>query len=652
MDMSVIELVFGRALRSEEEQKEQIGAASGVPCLGLDALASSSYGPEAALTLLMVLGVAGTRFLVPITAVVVVLLLLVHWSYRQTIAAYPDGGGSYSVAKENLGPRSGVLAAAALALDYVLNVTVGISAGVAALASAVPSLLPHTLALCFAMLVLLTIVNLRGVRETGLVFIAPTYLFVGLLGAAVVIGLGKVLLAGGHPSPVATPASLPPAAQTATLWLLLRSFASGSTAMTGVEAVSNGVPMFRQPTVANARRTQTLIIAILVLLLAGIATLCWAYRIGATVPGQPGYQSVVSQVVAAVEGRGLIYYATMASVFAVLLLSANTSFAVFPRLCRLLALDNYLPEAFAHRGRRLVYTPGIVLLSLTSGLLLVLYGGITDRLIPLFALAAFLAFTMSQLGMVAHWWKRRGQPFTRRSLLVNGAGALATGVTVLIVAVAKFTEGAAVAIFIVPALLWMLRRSRRYYEAVEREVTTDQPLLLTSEPEPIVVVLLQKLDHVGRKGLRFAAGMSRDVRAVHVAAEDAQAGDLVRRWRALVDEPARAAGITPPSLEILPSTYREWARPLVEYVRRVGRSAPDRFVVVIVPEVVPHRWYQHVLLNHRAAVLKSMLVFQGGPRTVVMTAPWYLTRPELSPPAAPRHGRSGHPSDPRSGLDG
>src|SRR5580704_5197947 len=298
--MSLIDSILGRRLASNEAGEQRIGAAAGVPTFGLDALSSAAYGPEAALTVLLPLGAAGLTFILPITVAIAILLGIVYFSYRQTIAAYPNGGGSYTVAKENLGQGAALLAGAALALDYILNVAVGISAGVGALVSAAPSLLPHTLAACLLILLVLTVVNLRGTRESGLTFLVPTYLFVATLGVVMVVGAVKAFAAGGHPVPVVAPPVMAAPTEAAGIWLLLRSFASGCTAMTGVEAVSNGVPVFRKPTVKNAQRTLTTIIAILVALLGGIALLCRAYEVGATEPGQDGYQSVLSMLAAAV----------------------------------------------------------------------------------------------------------------------------------------------------------------------------------------------------------------------------------------------------------------------------------------------------------------------------------------------------------------
>src|SRR6266478_2511905 len=355
------------------------------------------------------------------------------------------GGGSYTVAKENLGNRAGLLAGAALMIDYLLNVAVGISAGIGALVSAVPSLQPHTLAMCLAVLVILTIVNLRGVKEAGSAFEAPTYFFVGTLAVVILIGLYKILASGGHPVAVVAlgqaAGRAPGALQAVGAWILLKAFASGCTALTGVEAVSNGVQAFKKPVVPAARATLTAIIAILIVLLGGIAVLVRYYGIMATDPGEPGYQSVLSMVTAAVAGKGIFYDVTMFSVLLVLCLSANTSFADFPRLCRMIARDDYLPHSLATRGRRLVFSQGIWALAILAGLLLILFRGVTDRLIPLFAVGAFLAFTLSQAGMVGHW-RRLGGPGATRSIIVNGIGAIATGITVVVVLSAKFVEGA------------------------------------------------------------------------------------------------------------------------------------------------------------------------------------------------------------------
>jgi amino acid transporter len=620
---SLSDYIFGRRLASSEEDEQKIGPLAGVPVLGLDALSSAAYGPEAALTLLLPLGALGLAHVLPISGIIIGVLFIVYFSYRQTISAYPNGGGSYTVAKENLGQGAALLAGAALALDYVLNVAVGISAGVGALVSAVPSMLPLTLPLCLAILALLTIVNLRGTRESGLTFLLPTYLFVGTLAAVIVIGCAKAAMAGGHPAPVAAPPELAVPTATVSFWLLMRAFASGCTAMTGVEAVSNGVPIFKQPTIRNAEWTLTIIIVILAALLGGIAYLCVAYGIGATEPGGDGYQSILSQLTGAVAGRGVSYYVTMGSVVAVLALSANTSFADFPRLCRVLALDRFLPDTFAIRGRRLVFSYGVVVLSLLSAALLIVFGGVTDRLIPLFAIGAFLAFTLSQAGMVQHW-RRVGGAAKHHSLWMNAVGAVATGITLVVVVISKFAEGAWIAVIAVPLVVLVFARTKKHYASVAKQVVDDQPLVLSEVQPPIVLVPVQSWSKITSRGLRFALELSDDVRALHILTMDSMICELTPVWEELVAGPARAAGRTPPQLVLRKSTYRQFFAPLVEYVMQLRDSHPDRDIVVIVPDLVVKRWYHTFLHNNRGTVLRGLLRLRGGPRVIVVNTPFYL----------------------------
>src|SRR5271166_4587343 len=474
--MSLIDTILGRRLASNEAGEQRIGTAAGVPTFGLDALSSAAYGPEAALTVLLPLGAAGLTFILPITVAISILLGIIYISYRQTIAAYPSGGGSYTVARENLGTNASLLAAAALMTDYVLNVAVGISAGIGALISAVPALEPYTLTLCLVVLVLLTFVNMRGIGEAGQLFMLPTCVFIVSLCALVVWGVLATISAGGHPHPVISPAHLGKATEAVSAWVLFRAFASGCTAMTGVEAVSNGVQAFREPVVPAARRTLTIIIVILMVLLLGIAYLAHAYHVGATEPGTAQYQSVLSQLLGAVAGRGIFYWVSIASILLVLCLSANTSFADFPRLCRAVAEDGYLPRSFASRGRRLVYSEGIWVLAILSGVLLLVFDGVTDRLIPLFAVGAFLAFTLSQSGMVAHWWRNQERG-ARAKMAVNALGATGTAFTVVIMAVVKFTGAPGWLVLLVPSLVALMLAVRRY-QRIQQEIAEPGKLNL------------------------------------------------------------------------------------------------------------------------------------------------------------------------------
>src|SRR5579863_9771390 len=564
--MSFVDILLGKPLATSDERAEQIGTSAGIPIFGLDALSSAAYGPEAALTLLIPLGAAGVAYIVPVSASIIALLAIVYFSYRQTIAAYPGGGGSYTVASENLGTYPGLLAAAALMLDYVLTAAVGISAGVGALVSAVPQLQPHTLAMCLAILIIVTIVNLRGVREAGVFFMVPTYAFLGSMVIAIFIGLTKTVFAAGHPIPVvAPPASVAgPVSAAVSLWLLLQVFSNGCTAMTGVEAVSNGVKAFREPTVRNAQRTLTIIIGLLAVLLAGIAYLVRAYGIQATDPGKPGYQSVISMLVAAVAGRGLFYYFTIGSVLVILSLSANTAFADFPRLCKSVAHDGFLPHSFGYRGRRLVYSQGIYVLAVLAGILLILFRGVTDKLIPLFAIGAFLAFTLSQAGMVGHWRRNRG-PGAVRSMIVNGLGAIATGVTLLVVLVAKFTSGAWVSMLLIAGIMSTMLWVRRHYTEVEKETQLDTPLQIENLGSPLVIVPIQSWSLISQRAMEFALTLSPEIHALHVGTEE-ETNALRDNWKRLVADPVAQAGGTPPTLVNLASPYRLVIKPILDYV--------------------------------------------------------------------------------------
>jgi amino acid transporter len=619
--MSIIDFLFGRPLRSSEERGEKLGAVSGIPVFGLDALSSAAYGPEAALALLLPLGAVSLIYVVPITISIIILLLIVFLSYRQTIEAYPGGGGSYTVAGTNLGARAGLLAAAALMIDYVLTAAVGISAGVGALISAVPSLQPHTLGLCLGILVVITVVNLRGVRETGTVFMLPTYVFTGTLLITIAVGIFKSVAAGGHPVPMAAPPPLQGAAAAASAWLILKAFSSGCTAMTGVEAVSNGVLAFREPVVKTAQRTLTVIIGLLVVLLAGIAVLCRTYRIGATDEGA-GYQSVLSQLTAAVMGRSGFYYVTIASILLVLALSANTAFADFPRLCRLLAQDGYLPYPLAIQGRRLVYTQGITVLALLCGILLIAFGGITDRLIPLFAIGAFLAFTLSQAGMVIHW-KRAGKKKSGMVMFINGFGATVTGITVLVVAVTKFVEGAWITVLLIPAMIALMYSIRRHYTKVQKEIADPSPIDLSELGSPIVVMPASSWNKISREGLQFAVNISSELHVLHVDCGEQEA-IVHKQWIECVETPMRQAGLPVPQMTIVKSPFRFVINPIVDYVFDLEKRNPKRQIAVIIPELVQKHWYQYFLHNQRATWLKAALLLKGKENIMVINVPWYV----------------------------
>ncbi|HLJ78504.1 MAG TPA: APC family permease, partial [Acidobacteriaceae bacterium] len=514
--------------------------------------------------------------------------------------------------------------AAALMIDYVLTAAVGISAGVGALISAAPSLQPHTLEICLLVLAILTIVNMRGVRDTGVAFLIPTYFFLGTLLTVIAVGLFKTGAHGGHPVPVVPPPQLPAVSAAVTLWLLLKAFSSGCTAMTGVEAVSNGVMAFRDPTTQNARKALTVIIALLIVLLAGIALLCHFYRIGATEPDSPGYQSVLSQLTAAVMGRGWFYYLTIGSILVVLALSANTAFADFPRLTRSIALKGFLPHVFTLRGRRLLYSWGIYVLVALTGILLILFGGVTDRLIPLYAIGAFLAFTLSQAGMVVHW-RRRGGAGAGTRAFVNGLGATATGITTLVVLVTKFVAGAWVTALLIPLLILLMVGVNRHYRRVLRETANPRPLRVANIHSPIVIIPMDRWSRVTEKAFRFALSISQDIHVVHVDTPDVdhREHEITALWQAKIAAPLRDAGMPEPKLARIDSPFRQVLIPVLDYVLDVERAHENRMIAVLVPELVVRHWWENLLHNQRSNLLKLLLLVRGNRRIVVINIPWY-----------------------------
>jgi len=637
--MRLTDLLLGRSLANRELRQRKLGALEGVPAMGLDGLASSAYGPEAALTILAPLGVLGTRS-IWIMGPVLMLLAILYVSYFQTLRAYPTSGGAYTVAKENLGREASLLAATALMIDYVLNVAVAISAGVGALTSALPSLGSHTLTICLVILGALTLVNLRGTREASRLWAVPTYVFVASFFALIALGIVKSLASGGAPRPVIAPPSLPRATEAVSAWLLLRAFASGCTAMTGIEAVSNSMDAFRDPVVKEGRRTLTAIVLILGILLAGIALLVFTYRIGAVNQAAPGYQSVLSQLASAVAGRGAFYYVAMASLLAVLCLSANTSFTGFPRLCRILAQDGFLPAPFAAVGRRLVYSVGIGYLAVTAGLLLAAFGGITDRLIPLFAIGAFLTFTLSQAGMVGHWLRELGQGARRdrarhrAQLAVNAAGTVATGTALAIIIAAKFLEGAWITLLAIPLVLALLHAIRRYYDELARQLGCLGPLDLRGAEPPIVLVAMESWSQLTERAVSFAVSLSPDVFAVHLTSlrgpdVEERKHDLLASWQRQVERPAKEAGLVPPRLVVLDAPHRKLHVPLLELMGRIEKRHPGRTIAVLVPEIMKQRWWENLLHTHRARRLRSALLHYGGSRTLVVSIPWYLEEPRI-----------------------
>jgi amino acid transporter len=632
--MSIFDVLFGKPIATSAEHDEHIGVAAGVPIFGLDGLTSAAYGPEAAMTLLIPLGFYGVyHYLLPIFACILTLLTILYLSYRQTIQAYPNGGGSFTVASENLGDHAGLFAAAALMIDYILTAAVGISAGVTALVSAAegtkygPTLHHYQLLMCLTILAGIAIVNMRGVKETGAVFMTPTFLFVGTLLTTIGVGVYHALASGGHPLALSAPP--PPVSnplRTLTpllmMWLLMKAFSNGCAAMTGVEAVSNGVTAFKEPRAKNANHTLTVIIGILIILLFGLSFVARAYHVTAMDPDATNYQSVLSIEVAAVFGRGWFYFLTMGGVLAALSFSANTAFADFPRMARAIAGKDYLPHVFLLKGRRLLFSHGIYALTGFTALILILFRGVTDRLIPLYAIGAFLAFTLSQAGMVKHWHKTLDAPHRHVKMFVNGLGAVATGISLCIILVTKFMYGAWVTALLVPFLIGLMLMVKRHYSRVKRETEDPTPLRLTGLEPPIVVIPMARWDKITEKAMRFGMLMSPIVKVVHVDSDDSDALGCV--WDKMVIKPVREHNMAEPELITVKSSYRTILSPLMDYVLKLEDENPGRKIAVLLPELVVRHWWENLLHNQRVQLLKLMLLLKGNQRIVVVNIPWYL----------------------------
>jgi amino acid transporter len=626
--MAIQDKIFGKPLASGDERAEHIGIAAGIPIFGLDALTSAAYGPEQALLYLIPLGVAGIGYLIPIIGSILILLVIVFFSYRQTIEAYPNGGGSYTVATENLGEGAGLLAAAALMIDYILTAAVGISAGVTAVTSVDSSLLPYTLPLCLLILAILAVVNLRGVKDTGAAFILPTFLFIATLLTLVGVGVFKTVAAGGHPHALAIMPEPTPAhghfMGLAFIWLIMKAFSSGCAAMTGVEAVSNGVMAFGEPRAKKAQFTLSVIIAILIVLLYGTSWLAKHYGIMAMDPDDPQYQSMLSLLVKAVFGRGWFYLVTMGSVFLALALSANTAFADFPRLTRAIAMHDHLPHVFILRGRRLLFSHGVYALTGFTALILIAFKGQTSALIPLYAIGAFMAFTLSQAGMVQHWRKQEGNHKGRNwHMFVNGIGAVATGITTVIVLASKFMAGAWVTALLIPTLIVLMHLVKKHYVRVSSEMRDMKPLNLVNLEQPLVVIPVAGWNRISEKAIRFGLVISSEIKVVHVHSEDEEHG-IEDDWNEKIRKPILEQGMAEPELVTIASNFRFIISPLMDYILRLETENPGRKVAVLLPELVVRHWWENLLHNQRVQMLKLLLLLRGNQRIVVVNIPWYL----------------------------
>jgi amino acid transporter len=556
---------------------------------GLDALSSVAYGPDQILYVLILAGSAGVALDLPIAFAIAALLGIVAFSYRQTIYAYPNGGGSYTVARENLGTRAGLVAAAALMVDYLTTVAVSVTAGVAAIVAFAPGLDAHRVVIDVALIVLIVVINLRGVREAGAAFVLPTYVFIGSLAALLILGAVHILI-DGTPPPVR---HLPAATEGVTVFLVLRAFAGGCTAMTGVEAIANGVPAFRSPASKNAAGTLITLAVILATLFLGVAAL--GHAIGAVPTDQ---MNVIAEIGKKFAGSGSpLFYLVQISTAIILMLAANTSFNGFPRLAAVMAADDWFPHRLSHRGMRLAYSNGILAIGAAAIVLVVAFGGSTNSLIPLFAVGVFLCFTLSQTGMVRHWHKEGG-PRWRRKAAINGTGAVATAIVTLIVVGTKFTAGAWIVVLLVPSLVTVFYWVHKHYTRSRAELAIDR--VPPAKPEPVeVLVPVAHLNRAAAGALSYARSISDRVLAVHVAAEEERRRDIEDRW-------ADWAGDGVP-LKVVESPYREVISPFVDLVEEHAARS-EQPVTVVIPTVVPEHIWQEPLHNQLEYALSLALL--------------------------------------------
>jgi amino acid transporter len=598
--------LIGAPLATAAAPHERLNKIRALAIFSSDAMSSVAYSTEEVMKVLILAGVGALVYTVPVSLVVVFLLAIVTISYRQTILGYPNGGGSYIVASENLGTIPGLVAAASLMIDYTLTVAVSVAAGVAAITSAFPSLLNDSVLLAVAATILITLGNLRGIRESGTIFAAPTYLFIASLLGLIAYGIIRIGVAPPSYTPAIPP---PPPTQTLGVFLLLRAFAQGCTAMTGVEAIANGVPAFKDPAPQNARTTMVWMAVILGTLVIGTSILGSHLQI---IPNTR--ETVISQIARAVVGQGPYYYLIQFSTALILFLAANTSFNGFPMLLSVMARDGYVPHQFSFRGDRLAYSNGIIALAVLAIALLIVFHGSVDALIGLYAIGVFLSFTLSQIGMVRHWQRYRG-PNWRRSVIINGIGAVLTAIVSIVIGVTKFHEGVWIVVVLIPLIVAMCLLIHGHYHLVATQVTPETPV----DPEQIrlrVIVPIGAMNLPAQQALAFARVVSNSVTGVHVT-DDLQAAEALRKeWEEKIDGHGQ--------LVIIESPYRSLVGPLLAYLDSVREQHPHDTLMVILPEFVPSRWWEHLLHNQTALFLKAALLFRPG--IIVASVPYHIRR--------------------------
>ena len=606
---ATLRFLIGKRLHSEAEAEERIGVATGLPILASDNVSSSAYATEEAMRILAIAGGAALALTMPIALAVVFVLAIVVLSESRVIRAYPNGGGSYLVARENHGVIAGLVAAAALLIDYVLTVSVSTAAGVAAISSFVPELHDHRVAVGVVLIAVLAVGNLRGVREAGLLFAAPTYAYMLAMYGLLAFGLFRIFT-GDVPAPVAPPDPFPAEGTAAlSILLVLRAFASGSVGLTGSEAVANGVPSFRRPETRNAVITLVLMGTIFATIFLGVTYL--ATRIGIQ-PDHSEIETVNSMITRAVVGAGTpFYYFVQITTAIILLLAANTGFTGFPRLASVLANDRFMPRHFADVGSRLAFNTGIVVLSVLAVMILAAFGGSVNALVPLYTIGVFLAFTLSQSGLVRRW-RRLRNPGWRLSMAINSFGAVVTGTVLIVVAVTKFALGAWMVMVLIPVIVGLLYAINRHYQTTQDALVisaTDQRVPVYAAP--VVIVPIARLDRAALQALAFARSVSPTVKAVHVSTSRASADEFRARWNRLGTDVA---------LDVLESPFRSLVQPLLRYIDAIDKS-DDRPITVVLSEFVPRHWWEWLLHSQTAFRLKAALLFR--PNTIVIDVPYH-----------------------------
>ncbi|HEY8807478.1 MAG TPA: APC family permease [Candidatus Limnocylindria bacterium] len=602
-------ILFGRRLSTEQENEERLSKVTGLAIFASDNISSSAYATEETMRALALAGAGALALTMPLTIAIVVILAIVVISYLQVIKAYPNGGGSYVVASENLGRLPGLIAAAALLLDYILTVSVSVAGGVLAITSARPDLDPYKVTIGVVFIGLLAIGNLRGIREAGVLFAGPTYFYVLSVFGVLVIGLYR-MFTGDLPAPVPPPAVVQQS-EALSAFLILRAFSSGSVALTGTEAVANGVPAFRKPASLNARIVLVAMGTLFGVLFIGISFL--STRIGLQ-PDASETQSILSMLTRSLVGESWYFYVVQIATTIILTLAANTSFSGFPRLASILATDRFMPRQFAQRGDRLAYSFGIIVLAILSAILLAAYQGSVNGLIPLYTIGVFIAFTLSQAGLVRHWLRERGRGW-RFSISVNALGAVATGIVAIVVTVTKFALGAWMVLAVMPVLVYLMWRVHQHYRRIEDELLIPRGARVALRArEPRLIVPVSRIDKAAMHALSLARGLSAHVTALHVSFDEDGATAFKERW-------TRSVGAEIP-IEVIVSPYRSLLVPLLSYLDAIDDNDPGRPIVVVLAEFVPRHWWDAALHNQTALRLKLALFTR--PNTSVIDVPYHL----------------------------